>query len=120
MQIDAIAEPAAKYEMLSNGQIEVIRKFMAKVSVEGNVQLPFRMITLIELNGASKDHQTEIINFLHAAGSLRCHHFNLKPLAKYKLEQIIFDFPTALDSVSSMGASLAVVELAKLVTVHLS
>lgn len=116
---EAMAEPNNNYELFSKTQIEVIREYMSLKTLQGLVQLPFRMITLIELNGASKDHQTEITNFLHAASSLRCHHFNLKPIVKYKLEKLIYDFPTALDSVSSMGAAIALTELAKLVTVFL-
>jgi hypothetical protein len=97
--------------------IQGLRESFRPLVAGGPAPLAFRMVSQIELVHNAKDNRMEILNFLHAASSLRCENFKLKPLAKYKIEQTIFDSPVHLDTVASIGASLAIMELLKLLTV---
>lgn len=77
----------------------------------------WRMVSQIELVHNVKDNRTEILNFLHSTSSLRCENFKMKGLSRYRIEQAIFDSSIHLDTVASIGASLAVFEVIKLLTV---
>lgn len=79
--------------------------------------LAWRMVSQIELVHNIKENRNEILNFLHHTASLRCENFKLKAISRYRVEQAIFDSSVHLDTVASMGASLALFEVIKLLTV---
>lgn len=94
--------------------IEELKSFLTK-----NLNNPSfdRLVGSIDFNSGYKDLKAGIIAFLHSASCLRSANFRLKALLKYKIERLVYEVPISFDSVSSISACLAVIEICKYVSV---
>lgn len=72
-----------------------------------------RMVSEITFSSRAKDNRQEILNFVMSATSLRCGTFHLPTVQKLKLERMIFEPKLKINSVGSVAAGLAMLELIK-------
>ena len=94
--------------------IEELKIFITKNANNPSLE---RLVSSIDFNSGYKDLKGGIISFLHSASCLRSANFRLKALLKYKIERLVYEVPISFDSVSSISACLATIEISKYVSV---
>lgn len=88
-----------------------------KQQVKNSILNEVRLSNPIDINDSK--HHGLIVSFINAASSLRCQNFKLPTIRRHRVEEMVYNIKPNLNASSSIAASLASLDLLKLVSVTL-
>lgn len=115
MSLEFSGEFASEFDKTPADMLATERIQTFKQQVKNSILNDVKLSNPIDVND-SKNHGL-IVNFIHAACSLRCQNFKLPTIRRHRVEEMVYNIKPNLNASSSIAASLAVLDLLKLVSV---